>query len=63
MAEDKAPTDVVNRRSRAYNTLALLLLFLTIFVALCYTLILFVPTVFFNPFPPIQPVTALLVAV
>jgi hypothetical protein len=62
MAEDKAPTHSVDRRSRAYNTLALALLFLTIFVALCYTLILFVPTVFFNPFPPIQTVAAVPVA-
>src|SRR5512143_1690574 len=52
MTEGTQPSSAGKSRTRLFNTLALLLLGLTIFMILCYGTIFVLPTVPFNPFPP-----------
>jgi hypothetical protein len=52
MTDGTNPNTADGSRTRLFNTLALLLLGLTIFTILCYGTIFILPTVPFNPFPP-----------
>jgi hypothetical protein len=52
MTEVSTSTTAKKSRTKLYNTLALVLLGLTIFMVLCYGTIFLAPTVFFNPLPP-----------
>jgi hypothetical protein len=56
-ASERMKAHIMNshtRRTSALNTLTLLLLGLTIVMMLCYVVIFFFPTVFFNPFQPYE---------
>ena len=52
MAQGTHPHQANKSQARLYNTLALVLLGLTIFLLLCYGTIFLLPSVVFNPFPP-----------
>jgi hypothetical protein len=52
MTEVSTPNKPPKSRASLFNTLALILLGLTIFMILCYGTIFFLPTVVFNPFKP-----------
>src|SRR5512144_555288 len=52
MAQGTNTNQANKSQARLYNTLALVLLGLTIFLLLCYGTIFILPNVVFNPFPP-----------